>query len=245
MFSLVGKKALVTGASGGIGEAIAEALHSQGAHVVLSGRRQDALEQIAERLGERASILVADLSEREQAATIFDQAEEQSGGIDILVCNAGITKDNLLLRMKDDEWDQVIAVNLTASFMINRAAFKRMMRRKWGRIINIASVVGVSGNPGQANYVSAKAGLIGLTKTVAQESASRGITANCIAPGFIETSMTDALNEQQKAGILSSIPLGRMGKSAEIAAAAAFLASDEAAYITGHTLHVNGGMLTL
>lgn len=243
MFSLQGKTALVTGATGGIGESIAKALYEQGAKVVLTGRREDKLAEIAKSLGERASYLVSDLGDKEQAAALFEKAEEQAGEISILVCNAGITKDNLALRMKDEEWQQVIDVNLTSSFLLNRAAFKKMMKRKTGRIINITSVVGVSGNPGQANYVASKAGLIGMSKSLAAESASRGITINCIAPGFIKTPMTDALNEQQQQRITSTIPAGTFGLPDDIASATAFLASDEARYITGQTLHVNGGML--
>ncbi|MCE3231767.1 MAG: beta-ketoacyl-ACP reductase [Rickettsiaceae bacterium] len=245
MFDLTGKTALVTGASGGIGEAIAESLHKQGATVVLSGRREDALKQVASKLGSRSFTLVSDLSDKEQLDGLFDKAEELAGQIDILVCNAGVTKDNLVLRMKVEEWDEVINTNLKSAFILNKAAFKKMMKRKWGRIINIASVVGVTGNPGQANYVASKAGMIGMSKAIASESATRGITVNCIAPGFIKTAMTDALNDAQKEKITSTIPTGTFGLPADIAAATAFLASSEAGYITGQTIHVNGGMVMI
>ena len=245
MFSLEGKTALVTGATGGIGEAIAKSLHAQGASVVLSGRREEKLQELADALGSRAFVLKGDLADKEQVKNLFDDAEALAGAIDILVCNAGVTKDNLALRMKDDEWQTVLDVNLTASFLLNRAAFKKMMKRKTGRIINITSVVGVTGNPGQANYVASKAGLIGMSKSLASEAASRGITVNCIAPGFIKTPMTDALNEKQQEKITSTIPAGTLGLPEDIAAAALFLASDEARYMTGQTLHVNGGMLMI
>jgi 3-oxoacyl-[acyl-carrier protein] reductase len=245
MFKLDGKIALVTGASGGIGRAIADSLHKQGATVVLSGRNEAALKQAAAELGTHAFTLVSDLSDQAQVAELFDKAEELAGQIDILVCNAGITKDNLVLRMKDEEWDEVINTNLKATFTLNKAAFKKMMKRKWGRIINIASVVGVTGNPGQANYVASKAGMIGMSKSIAFESATRGITVNCIAPGFIKTAMTDALNDAQKEKITSTIPSGKFGLPEDIANAAAFLASNEAGYITGQTLHVNGGMVMI
>lgn len=245
MFSLQGKTALVTGATGGIGEAIAKSLHAQGAAVVLSGRREEKLQALADQLGSCAFVVKGDLADKEQAAQLFDQAEEQAGQVDILVCNAGVTKDNLALRMKDEEWQQVLDINLTSSFLLNRAAFKKMMKRKTGRIINITSVVGVTGNPGQANYVASKAGLIGMSKSLASEAASRGITVNCIAPGFIKTPMTDALNEKQQERITSTIPAGTFGLPEDIASAAAFLASDEARYLTGQTLHVNGGMLMI
>lgn len=243
MFSLEGKTALVTGASGGIGKAIAEALSKQGAEVVLSGRREDALKEVAAGLNGKSYIITADLLDKGAVASLVDKAEELAGKIDILVCNAGITKDNLALRMKDDEWQDVIDTNLTASFILNRAAFKKMMKRRWGRIINITSVVGVTGNPGQANYVASKAGIIGLSKALAQESASRGITVNCVAPGFIKTTMTDALNDAQKEKITSTIPSGRFGLPEDIASSVAFLSTDNASYITGQTIHVNGGML--
>lgn len=243
MFNLTGKTALVTGATGGIGGAIAKALHKQGATVVVTGRKEESLKTLVNELGGRAFPLVADLSDKAQLESLLDKAEELAGGVDILVCNAGITKDNLTLRMKDEEWNDVINTNLTASFILNKAAFKKMMKKRWGRIINITSVVGVTGNPGQANYAASKAGLIGMSKSVAAECASRGITINCIAPGFIKTAMTDALNEAQAAKITSTIPSGNFGLPEDIAAATAYLASNEAGYITGQTLHVNGGML--
>lgn len=243
MFDLTGKTALVTGASGGIGEAIAKTLHKQGATVILSGRREDALKAVASGLSGRTHILTCDLADKEQVAGLFDKAEELAGQVDILVCNAGITKDGLLLRMKDDDWDEVLDTNLRSAFVLSRAAFKKMMKRKWGRIINITSVVGVTGNPGQVNYAASKAGMIGMSKSVALESASRGITVNCIAPGFIKTAMTDALNDAQKEKITSTIPNGQFGLPEDIANTAAFLASNEAGYITGQTIHVNGGML--
>jgi 3-oxoacyl-[acyl-carrier protein] reductase len=242
MFSLTGKSALVTGASGGIGAAIAKALHAQGASVVLSGTRREALEALAGRLGDRVHVTPANLSDRASVEALVPEAERAMGGLDILVNNAGITRDNLFIRMKDEEWDQVLAVNLTSSFILARAAVKGMMKRRFGRIIGITSVVGVTGNPGQANYCAAKAGMIGMTKSLAAEVASRNITVNCVAPGFIESAMTDALNEKQREAIMGAIPAGRMGKGGEIAAAVAFLASEEAAYMTGQTLHVNGGM---
>ncbi len=243
MFDLTGKTALVTGATGGIGGAIAKALHKQGASVVVTGRKEEALQALVAELGSRAYALVADLSDKAQLESLLDKAEELSGGVDILVCNAGITKDNLALRMKDEEWNDVINTNLTSSFVLNKAAFKKMMKKKWGRIINITSVVGVTGNPGQANYAASKAGLIGMSKSIASECATRGITINCIAPGFIKTAMTDALNEVQQGKITSTIPSGKFGLPEDIAATAAFLASDEAGYITGQTIHVNGGMV--
>jgi len=243
MFDLTDKTALVTGASGGIGKAIAQSLYAQGATVILSGRRQEALEALAKELGDRAQILPCDLANGEEVAALIDKAEEQAGQVDILVCNAGVTRDNLALRMKEDEWKEVIDTNLSANFILNKTAFKKMMKRKWGRIINITSVVGVTGNPGQANYAASKAGMIGMSKSLAAESAARGITINCIAPGFIKTPMTDVLNDNQKEKIVGSIPSGRLGEPADIGNATAFLASDEAAYITGQTIHVNGGMV--
>ena len=243
MFELKGKTALVTGATGGIGYAIAKALHNQGAEVVLSGRNEEKLQKTAAELGSGTYTLTGDLSDPESVAGLFDQAEALAGKIDILVCNAGVTKDNLLLRMKDDEWQQVIDTNLTATFKLNKAAFKKMMKRKWGRIINIASVVGVMGNPGQANYVASKAGMIGMSKSIAHETASRGITVNCIAPGFIQTPMTDVLTDAQKEKMIGAIPKANFGQPEDIANTAVFLASEEAGYITGQTLHVNGGML--
>ncbi len=243
MFDLTGKCALVTGASGGIGEAIAVALHAQGAAVALSGTREEKLAGTAARVGSRVYVLPCDLRERGQVANLVAQAEAAMGQLDILVNNAGITKDNLFMRMKDEEWDSVIAVNLTPAFILCRAALRNMMRRRTGRIINIASISGIVGNPGQGNYAASKAGLVGMTKSLAREVASRGITANCIAPGFIETPMTHALNEKQTEAIASTIPAGTFGKPEDIAAAAVFLASNEARYITGETLHINGGMV--
>ncbi|WP_298982314.1 3-oxoacyl-[acyl-carrier-protein] reductase [uncultured Roseibium sp.] len=242
MFSLEGKNALVTGATGGIGEAIARALHAQGAAVSLSGTRAEKLEALAAELGERAFVTPANLSDRGAVDALLPLAEEKMGSVDVLVNNAGITRDNIFMRMKDDEWDQVLEVNLTSGFRLCRAAIKGMMKRRSGRIVGITSVVGVTGNPGQVNYSAAKAGMIGMYKSLAREVASRNITVNTIAPGFIETAMTDALNDKQKESILTSVPAGRLGTSAEIASAALYLASDEAAYVTGQTLHVNGGM---
>ncbi|GAB2187442.1 3-oxoacyl-[acyl-carrier-protein] reductase [Roseibium sp. LAB1] len=242
MFSLEGKNALVTGATGGIGEAIARSLHAQGATVSLSGTRAEKLEALAADLGERAFVTPANLSDRAAVDALLPAAEEKMGSVDILVNNAGITRDNIFMRMKDEEWDQVLEVNLSSGFRLCRAAIKGMMKRRSGRIVGITSVVGVTGNPGQVNYAAAKAGMIGMYKSLAREVASRNITVNTIAPGFIETAMTDALNDKQKESILTSVPAGRLGTSAEIAAAAVYLASDEAAYVTGQTLHVNGGM---
>ncbi|KIU35047.1 3-oxoacyl-ACP synthase [Methylobacterium radiotolerans] len=242
MFDLTGRKALVTGATGGLGQAIARALHAQGATVALSGTRPAALEALAAELGERASPVAADLSDKDSVEGLVPAAEAAIGPLDILVNNAGITRDNLFMRMKDEEWEQVIAVNLTAAFRLSRAAVKGMMRRRSGRIVNIGSVVGSTGNPGQGNYAAAKAGLVGMTKALAAEVASRGITVNCIAPGFISSPMTDTLNEKQREGILARVPAGRLGEGAEVAAACLYLASAEAGYVTGHTLHVNGGM---
>ncbi|HWT99910.1 MAG TPA: 3-oxoacyl-[acyl-carrier-protein] reductase [Terriglobales bacterium] len=242
MFDLTGKTALVTGASGGIGGALAAALHAQGATVALSGTRREALEQAAAALGERTHVLPCDLGDPAATEELVKQAEAAMGKLDILVNNAGLTRDMLAMRLKDEDWQKVIDVNLTAGFRLSRAAIKGMMKRRWGRIIGITSIVGVTGNPGQANYAAAKAGMIGMSKSLAQEVASRGITVNCIAPGFIETAMTGALNEDQKSRILNAIPAGRMGRSEEIASAAVYLASDEAGYVTGQTLHVNGGM---
>jgi len=243
MFDLSGKTALVTGASGGIGGAIAKALHGQGAKVILSGTRAEALEAVRAELGDRAFIAVANLSDIASVEALPKAAEEAAGGgIDILVNNAGITKDNLFMRMKDDEWDQVIAVNLTAAFRLSRAVLRGMMKKRWGRIIQITSVVGATGNPGQGNYAAAKAGLVGMTKSLAAEVASRNITVNAVAPGFIQTAMTDVLTDAQKEMIGQRIPAGRMGLPGEIAAAVAYLASEEAAYVTGETIHINGGM---
>lgn len=242
MFDLTGKTALVTGASGGIGGAIAEALHSAGAKVALSGTREAPLRQLAESLGANAFVLPCNLSDAAQVEALPKQAAEAMGGLDILVNNAGITADNLFMRMSDDEWARVLDVNLTSTFRLCRGVLRGMMKARWGRIINISSVVGATGNPGQGNYAAAKAGLVGMSKSLAYEVASRGITVNCVAPGFIETAMTDKLNDEQKGKILTQIPAGRMGSSAEIAAAVVYLASQEAAYVTGSTLHVNGGM---
>ncbi len=242
MFSLEGKNALVTGATGGIGEAIARALHGQGATVSLSGTRAEKLEALASDLGDRAFVTPANLSDRAAVDALLPAAEEKMGSVDILVNNAGITRDNIFMRMNDEEWDQVLEVNLSSGFRLCRAAIKGMMKRRSGRIVGITSVVGVTGNPGQVNYAAAKAGMIGMYKSLAREVASRNITVNTIAPGFIETAMTDALNDKQKESILASVPAGRLGTSAEIASAALYLASDEAAYMTGQTLHVNGGM---
>jgi 3-oxoacyl-[acyl-carrier protein] reductase len=246
MFELTGKTAMVTGATGGIGGAIARALHRQGASVAVSGRRMAELEKLAVELGSRVSICPCDLASKEQVARLVDDGAKALGGrLDILVNNAGLTRDNLFIVMKDEQWDEVIAVNLTSTFMLMRAGARHMMRSKtgYGRIINISSVSGVIGNPGQGNYAASKAGIIGMTKSLAREVASRGITANCIAPGFIETAMTNALNEKQVATIMEAIPAQKFGLPEDIAAAALFLASAEAAYVTGQTLHVNGGML--
>ena len=242
MFALNGRKALVTGATGGIGGAVARALHAQGATVTLSGTRRDALDALASDLGERVHIVEANLSDKDSVEALVPAAEAAMGGLDILVNNAGITRDNLFLRMKDEEWEAVLSVNLTAAFRLSRAAVRGMMRRRHGRIVNIGSVVGSTGNPGQGNYAAAKAGLIGLSKALAAEVASRNITVNVVAPGFITSPMTDALNEKQREAILTTVPAGRLGNGAEIGAAVVYLASDEAAYVTGQTLHVNGGM---
>ena len=243
MFDLTGKAALVTGATGGIGGEIAKALHAAGATVGLSGTRAGVLEELAAELGgERVHVLPANLGDADGPDGLAKAAEEAMGAVDILVNNAGLTRDNLAMRMKDEEWDQVIAVNLTAAFRLSRACLRGMMKRRFGRIIGITSIVGVTGNPGQANYAASKAGMIGMSKSLAQEVASRGITVNCVAPGFIETAMTDALTDDQKAKLMPSIPAARMGKPEEIAAATLYLASEEAAYVTGQTLHVNGGM---
>lgn len=246
MFNLSGKTALVTGATGGIGGAIARALHAQGATVVLSGTREAVLAELAGALGERAVIAPANLSDPDSVDALVGAAEAAAGApLDVLVANAGITRDGLILRMKDEDFEQVLKVNLESYFRLSRAAVKGMMKRRAGRIIGITSVVGVTGNPGQTNYAASKAGMIGFSKSLAQEVGSRGITVNCIAPGFIASPMTDVLNEQQRDAILGRIPLGRLGTGDEIAAAAVYLASDEAAYVTGQTLHVNGGMAML
>ena len=238
MFDLSGRVALVTGASGGIGGAIAGALHGQGAAVILAGRREAPLADLAARLGERARVLVGDLTDPSAMAGLGAEAADA----DILVNNAGITRDQLAMRMKDEDWQAVIDTNLGAAFRLSRALLRSMMKRRWGRIVNITSVVGVTGNPGQANYAAAKAGLIGMSKAMAQEVASRGITVNCVAPGFIQTAMTDGLDDKQREVLLGRIPAGRLGSGGDIAAAVAYLASEEAAYVTGQTLHVNGGM---
>jgi 3-oxoacyl-[acyl-carrier protein] reductase len=246
MFDLTGKTALVTGATGGIGAEIARTLHAQGAHVVLSGTREAVLQELSASLGGRTSVAPANLSDGAAVDGLIEAAETAAGTpLDILVANAGITRDGLLMRMKDEDWETVLKVNLESYFRLTRAAMRGMMKRRHGRIIGITSVVGVMGNPGQANYAASKAGMIGFSKALAQEVATRGITVNCVAPGFIESPMTDALNEQQKAGILSTIPTGRLGAGADVAAAVAFLASDEAGYVTGQTLHVNGGMVMI
>jgi len=242
MFDLTGKRALVTGASGGIGGAIATALHAQGATVALSGTRTAPLEELAASLGERAFVTPCNLSDADAIEALPKQASDAMGGLDILVNNAGITRDGLFMRMSDEDWQQVIDVNLTSAFRLSRAVLRPMMKARWGRIIGITSIVGVTGNPGQGNYAAAKAGMIGMSKSLAAEVASRGVTVNCIAPGFIETAMTDKLSDDQKSRILGAIPAGRMGTSEEIASAAVYLASDEAGYVTGQTLHVNGGM---
>jgi 3-oxoacyl-[acyl-carrier protein] reductase len=243
MFDLSGKTALVTGATGGIGAAIARSFHAQGAHVVLSGTREGVLEALASELGERTSAVAANLSDPAATDGLVEAAEAAAGQpLDILVANAGVTRDGLLLRMKDEDWETVLKVNLESYFRLSRAAAKGMMRRRAGRIIGITSVVGVTGNAGQANYAASKAGMIGFSKSLAKELAARGVTVNCIAPGFIESPMTDALNEQQKTGILGTIPAGKLGTGADVAAACVYLASDEAGYVTGQTLHVNGGM---
>ncbi len=242
MFDLTGKMALITGASGGLGSAIARALHAQGATVALHGSRRDALEALAGELKDRAHVLVSNLTEGDAAEKLVPDAEAALGQLDILVNNAGITRDGLILRMKDQDFWDVININLGVAFKLSRASVKGMMKRRYGRIINIASVVGVTGNPGQTNYVASKAGLIGLTKSLAQEVGSRGITVNAVAPGFITSAMTEKLTEAQKDRILGSIPLGRMGEGSEVAASVVYLASAEAAYVTGQTLHVNGGM---
>ena len=248
MFDLTGKTALVTGATGGIGGAIAEALHAQGATVVLSGRQADKLEALKAKLGERALVQPCDLASKEQVGKLIDEAIKLVGGrLDVLVNNAGLTRDNLFMVMKDEQWDEVIAVNLTSTFMLMRAAARHMMRSRtgYGRIINISSVSGIIGNPGQGNYAASKAGMIGMTKSLAREVASRGVTANCIAPGFIETAMTAALNEKQIGTIKEAIPAQSFGKPEDIAAAAVYLASEEARYMTGQTLHINGGMVMI
>jgi 3-oxoacyl-[acyl-carrier protein] reductase len=242
MFDLGGKSALVTGASGGIGGAVARALHTQGATVTLSGTRTGPLEALAGELGQRVHVAPCDLSDAQAVEALPKRAAELMGGVDVLVNNAGITRDQLFMRMSDADWTTVLEVNLTSVMRLSRAVLRGMMKARWGRIVNISSVVGVTGNPGQANYAASKAAVIGMSKSLAQEVASRGITVNCVAPGFIATAMTEALNEEQKARIAAQIPAGRMGTADEIAAAVVFLASAEAGYVTGQTLHVNGGM---
>ncbi len=242
MFDLHGKRALVTGASGGIGGAIARALHAHGAVVGLSGTRVDALAALAAELGDHAHALPADLSDPAAADALVKSAEAALGGLDILINNAGLTRDNLAVRMKDEDWQKVLDVNLTAAFRLCRASLRGMMKKRWGRIVSITSVVGTTGNPGQANYAASKAGLVGMSKALAQEVASRNITVNCIAPGFIVTAMTESLAEAQRQKLADAIPAGRLGTPADVAAAAIYLASEEAAYVTGQTLHVNGGM---
>lgn len=245
MFDLTGKSALITGASGGIGAEIARTLHQAGATVGLSGTRTDPLEALAAELSERAHVLPCNLSDADAVDALPKQASEAMGAVDILVNNAGITRDNIFMRMSDDEWQSVIDVNLTSTFKLCKGVMRGMMKARWGRIVNISSVVGATGNPGQANYAASKAGMVGMSKSLAYEVASRGITVNAIAPGFIATAMTDKLTDEQKTGIMGQIPAGRMGEAHEIAAAALYLASPEAAYVTGTTLHVNGGMAML
>ncbi|MFP4044913.1 MAG: 3-oxoacyl-[acyl-carrier-protein] reductase [Rhodosalinus sp.] len=245
MFDLTGKTALVTGASGGIGGEIARALHGAGATVGLSGTREAPLRALADELGARAHVLPCDLSDAGAVAVLPKQATEAMGGLDVLVNNAGITRDGLFMRMSDDDWAQVMEVNLTATMRLCRGALRGMMKARWGRIVNVGSVVGSIGNPGQANYAAAKAGLTGLTKAIAHEAASRNVTANVVAPGFITTAMTESLTDDQRAGLLARVPMGRMGDPREVAAAVLYLASPEAAYVTGATLHVNGGMAML
>jgi 3-oxoacyl-[acyl-carrier protein] reductase len=242
MFDLTGKTALITGATGGIGGAIARAFHQQGANVALSGTRREVLEQLAGSLENRVHVLPCDLADKDAVEALVPKCEELMGQLDILVANAGITKDNLLVQLRDEDWDQVIAVNLTATFRLARAAVRGMMRRRFGRVIAISSVVGVTGNAGQGNYTASKAGIIGMIKSVAAEYARRGVTANAIAPGFIASAMTDKLNDKQRDAILSRVPAGRLGSGTDIAAAAVYLASDEAGYVSGQTIHVNGGM---
>ena len=242
MFDLTGKTALVTGATGGIGGAIARAFHAQGATVAVSGTRRELLEQLAAELKERVHVLPCNLADKEAVEALVPSSEQAMGRLDILVANAGITRDNLFVQLSDEAWDEVVAVNLTATFRLARAAVRGMMRRRFGRVIGITSVVGVTGNPGQSNYTATKAGMIGMIKSIAQEYAKRGVTANCIAPGFIATPMTEKLNDKQREAILARVPAGRLGTGADVAAAAVYLASEEAAYVTGLTLHVNGGM---
>jgi 3-oxoacyl-[acyl-carrier protein] reductase len=245
MFDLTGKTALVTGATGTIGGSIAQTLHAQGATVAISGTRQEVLEQLAGQLGERVHVLPCNLADAAAVEALVTRSEQVMGQLDILVANAGVTRDNLLVQLRDEDWDQVIAINLSATFRLTRAAVRGMMRRRFGRVIAITSVVGTTGNPGQANYVAAKAGIAGMIKATAAEYAKRGVTANCVAPGFIVTPMTDKLNDKQREVILSKVPANRAGTPDEVAAAVVFLASNEAAYVTGQTLHVNGGMVMI
>ena len=242
MFDLTGRTALVTGATGGIGGAVARALHGQGATVAISGTRREVLDQLAGELGARAHVLPCNLAESAEVEALVPAAEQAMGGLDILVANAGVTRDNLFVQLRDEDWDEVIKVNLTATFRLARAATKLMMRKRFGRIIAITSVVGVTGNPGQGNYAASKAGLIGMIKSVAAEYAKRNVTANCIAPGFIKTPMTDVLNEKQRESILAKVPAARLGTPEDIAGAVVYLSSNEAAYVTGQTIHINGGM---
>ncbi len=243
MFDLTGKRALVTGATGGLGGEIARALHAQGAHVALSGTRTENLTSLAQDLGERAVVCPCDLAKPEGAETLIKDAETALGGLDILVANAGITRDMLVMRMKEEDWDHVMELNLKSVFKLAKASLRGMMKQRWGRIITITSVVGVTGNAGQANYAASKAGLIGFSKSLAFETASRGLTVNCLAPGFITSPMTDVLTEEQKQAILTKIPMNKMGHAKDIAAGVIWLASEEASYVTGQTLHINGGML--
>ncbi len=242
MFELTGKTALVTGATGGLGGSIARALHKQGATVAISGTRKEVLDQLGSELKERVHVLPCDLSDKDQVEALVPQAEAAMEKLDILVANAGVTRDNLFVQLRDEDWDAVININLTATFRLSRAAMKTMMRRRHGRIIGITSVVGVTGNPGQGNYTAAKAGMIGMMKSIAKEYAKRGVTANCVAPGFIATPMTDKLNEKQREAIMTMVPANRLGTPGDVAAAVVYLASEEASYVTGQTLHVNGGM---
>ena len=242
MFALADKKVVVTGASGGIGGAIARAMHEQGATVALAGRNREALDALATDLGERCHVIVGELNDRAAADAMLAAASDAMDGIDVLVNNAGLTRDNLAMRIKDEDWQAVIDVNLTATFRLSRAVLRGMMKARWGRIINVTSIVGVTGNPGQTNYAASKAGIIGMSKSLAGEVATRGITVNCIAPGFIATDMTESLSDDQKDKLVGAVPAGRLGTPEDVAACAVFLASDEAAYVTGQTLHVNGGM---
>ena len=245
MFDLSGKTALVTGATGALGNAIAKALHAQGATVAISGTRTDVLDALAGELRERVHVLPADLADAAAVEALVPGAEAKMGKLDILVANAGVNADNLFVQLRDEDWDKVIAVNLTATFRLTRAAVKSMMRRRWGRVIGISSIVGFTGNPGQSNYTASKAGIVGMMKSVAAEYAKRNVTANCIAPGIIASAMIDRLNEKQREAIISRVPSGRLGTPADVAAAAVYLASEEAAYVTGQTIHVNGGMAML